>query len=1109
MGTVNFTEQCTPFSSLQNVENTNINSSRSGTQTIATISINGTLYPINVDVSTITSVYDVINAINADPVVGALVTASAEYDATTGDGKIVVVGKSDSVANVVIVDDSTFILNWLYTDADANGNLAYISPIKVQTTTNGVVGGFLNQLEPKPAVPALDQVYIPLHTEIVSDFPVISSQYWVENVNNIDSNEVVSGVATGTHQTTNDSVGYFISHAGRCVTVTAKYLGGEQTNSLVSSYGTGGILHLPPMPDTWLTPESDPYTYSASIAVSPVDGSVYVKIVSEANVTIEGNSTHRSSTVITKYDRTLTTHEWDRLVSYSDVPNPMFGRTIPTMDRSDGGIAIDSSGNIVIAIALVDFYEDAYGGGVFVEPATLVMKFQPNGDELWRLPIPHTKSVDTYWQQPWGNVRISPTQDVDWRYTPCLCIQPQTNNIFVSVGTSVLWIEPNSNIAAGLGIGHTSLQQGDVICDIAVGGMNLYVMLNNHTSPYDYYGLPAATLIKFNLNQDFFNSMVFTHDAWSIGRASERYTAGASGPNPFSQPTKIVVDSTDDNIVYGVTALRLHGPDYYTGYAAGDITLFSIDTSSDVVWASDFKQSVLNGAHWPRAVNFTEDAWTGQASIALSAQGVVVTLPLLSTADVDPGEAAEEAKQGTQMYISKSSATSYAGSELAYTDVTADMDFTSGHIIDVVPLIVPYGLTSLMSLTTVISTTSSNVVGTEQSIFTTTPLPPYEATVTPSLHVQNIAAIGELQLLGLFTAPTSLRGSATDQKGMIRIGNDGIYCCTADYTTGTPNIWSYSPFAGGASIRDIPPGYNPNNGRIVGGPADVVGDVYAFNSGMALVCVGEYNGTSEIWKAIGPTYSTSDFTVNRSINYNTGIDARYWPTGRYLTQYDVNLQVIPKTTSTPSYIYNQSLIYLYLSSNPSGTVYTIFGTSASTLQMMGYAWDYVNGWYINIVNESLQKVRIIPPSSGVIAGGVTTLRPNESMTLQFIGYYGGNYQFAVVSRSANKPYVMQANSNTSPTLDFELSNQFHITLTNSYSVPALARPYSSWVNGDVVEIFIKQQVGFSYTTTWDTSYKFAGGTAPTAPTSGNMHVVRAVRMPSGYFACTVTLNVPA
>ena len=96
----------------------------------------------------------------------------------------------------------------------------------------------------------------------------------------------------------------------------------------------------------------------------------------------------------------------------------------------------------------------------------------------------------------------------------------------------------------------------------------------------------------------------------------------------------------------------------------------------------------------------------------------------------------------------------------------------------------------------------------------------------------------------------------------------------------------------------------------------------------------------------------------------------------------------------------------------------------------------------------------------------------------------GNFEFGSVSVSgfaATTP-VAVAFSATAMTVNCALSNVFTTTFTANVTV---APTISSPADGQTINWFITQDATGSRTITWPTSFKWAGGSAPTLSTAAN------------------------
>lgn len=60
-----------------------------------------------------------------------------------------------------------------------------------------------------------------------------------------------------------------------------------------------------------------------------------------------------------------------------------------------------------------------------------------------------------------------------------------------------------------------------------------------------------------------------------------------------------------------------------------------------------------------------------------------------------------------------------------------------------------------------------------------------QSNASKRIAVGNLAA----SITTLSSAPSTAKGAAGDKYGSIRLDTNYLYVCTADYTTGTANIW--------------------------------------------------------------------------------------------------------------------------------------------------------------------------------------------------------------------------------------------------------------------------------------------------------------------------------
>lgn len=898
------------------------------------ITVDGTTYVVVGTPNAIQRVSDLINAIN-NSAAGDHVTASVTYNAEKTTYQVTLTANSTAIPSITVANNSSLIFaRGVLNQSDPTGEYANgVDSIEVIPVSDPE---FLDQIEPKNEGDVLERVFLPIHTRITSDEPELDINYWANYIHNTDHREMTPvSVAAATHPTTGEPVVYimYIATHDCFITIECRYANGVNKGTLVS-----GINNQVTLPATNLnnidTYYGVPKVYSGTLVYDPVLDRLYTKVIVGGqfytNTQYSNNGTFMEIMCVPR-DLDIANITWTLNLNMGTSNNVPQGNGI--YQRSDGGLVVDSSGNI-IAVACIAAYQDDPGtsnGDPDVTPGFSLYKINPTGNILW------TKNVYSEWYTSNTNGVITVVPDLPhapfdshYPFSATIDVKPNgdiyvghcvTLHKFNTNGLNV-WAKyfPAFQPSHDVFVDHTNtpiptvysyisgvqVHPTENVIYVATGGA-LVTSTNNTTRVIptifkiadsnvgDYTPILGAFCFSPLSSVDIRMSAPFyTYEYWLNGGLSFKLNAATDsifattktsmyGDPDTSTPAKglvvakitastmslvwaydnAIVDwfgGNTDPLIYLDGPIPMHG---YDGPYGGYINFDVVTDSNDV----------------PTAVTFGTPMWYNLNTNAAPARGGWVITQSIDTPPI--------------------SSVTTGDIQYAFTDVTArhaSWNTTALSIIDMGAMSAHNGTSVnvpaayynvLAQLSTGVSRTPINISPWMKNwLFT---LPPMTASVTPSLYVDNIARVGELQLGGVLPAPSVSTGTAADKKGMLRVNADGIFYCTADYDGSTP-IWKTVLFDGDEpKFRTIPPGVT--NGIITGGPADKVGEIYITPKGIMLVCVGEYNGTSSTWAAGLPAVSPG-VRFTPTFNTDTSLaQPEYWPTGEYVSEYDVTLYV--------------------------------------------------------------------------------------------------------------------------------------------------------------------------------------------------------------------------
>lgn len=909
----------------------------SAIQPIMTIVVDGVPFIVTGSMDTVPDMASLIASINNSRA-GEFVIASVARDAQTNEFYLAINARVPSVASITVLNDQTLLFNRV-TPPSNGGSISgdfitSVAAIEV-IESNPVIG---DQIEPKNDGSVLERVYLPLHTRITSDEPVVDINYWASYTHNTGSFSMnPSSIATSYHPVTNEPVVYalYIDNSRGNLIIECRYADGVKGGQLVSDMNSR--MAFVPLPSEFIDlHHSTAITIlSSTIVYAENTGDLYIKSIVGGQV-LDGKSS--SCVAITKLNRNLNLDSisWTRLIfrnlyGYSPVRNGLH-------QRSDGGLLVDADNNLIVACNLNVFIEPLNGGAGTAGyiPAVELMKINgSNGDVEWLRMLLSDRFVSNG-DGPTSTLdHFVPQPSLHYSVPACLDINA-AGDIFVghasllhkfsSTGNNI-WSKffptaaPNTMLSgiynectfsyiSGVQVHKTT---GEIFVAIA-GAVN---HVSNPTSAHaTIYKMPDVNTGNTTGIPDAFR---FTQLNYARESRTWNNTWGL-----MREAVVIKLDSAT-NALYAATRVHSHNGDVARGMTVAKIntTDMTLQWSYDTAFTEFFGKSCQdNDVHVPRDIfqldgpmsyaegytnfDFVRDDHDNVTSVCYCVPMLYPTNE--NNPNHPPPPVAHRggwlvAQSPTAMPIATGGTRiKYEHIETTQADIALNQLFVDDGYNDpdlqyavngMVSLIldIHYGTLDYIA-NSPSHTYTTNPSPTQQFLFT---LPPMTSTITPSLYVDNIARVGELQLGGIIAPPTSLVGSVADKKGSFRVSDAGIFYCTADYD-GTTEIWKTVPFGGGIAFRTIPPGVNPNTGVVTGGPADKIGELYISAEGTILMCYAAYNGTDETWMPVGIP-QTSGLSITQYPNYTyDDTNADYWPDGAYLSQYYIRLSLIGEYT---------------------------------------------------------------------------------------------------------------------------------------------------------------------------------------------------------------------
>lgn len=877
-------------------------------QPIMTIVVDGTPYLVSGSNQNNPTVADIIDTINASTA-GQFVFASPQLNVQTGFYELSIVPRVTTVTTLSVLNDQTLIFNRAQLPQSSSASGTFVTSVGAVSATPRSFA-LNDQLEPKNTGSVLEQVHIPLHTEIISDDVVVDINYWANLKADVTDtyDSAASSVVTVPHPTTSEPLVYASYIAGDHVLIEARYASGARAGQLASN-GVNGPLGILPIHSSWY----DAYwgnakVLSATLAYNPRNGQLILKSILSGMMYVDANLPSQSTTVLTvcEIDKLLTTDvSWYAMYAHDDLMNKLstgFG----SYQRSEGGVAFDNDNNIVVVSNIMIPRTNAYFGTQETAPGLDIIKLSSTGTELWSNIIESGQYVDTdvndVYTIPGGGYSSNAT----FSELPASVAIASDGSIFASHGRLFHKITSTGDLVwtkefDQLNINGLSSGAARYISSILVHPQTGHIFVG-------IAGFPDATsealisgIVKFTDTV-----AVGASDAVGMTWFQPQVVAGFDAPWTsgdrfyMHMPLVMKLDVSSDRI-YAATVVRDNGS---TGRVTGDITISAINaTTMDIVWTNDVSISALDIANDNVYLSGTmqisssfDEQHTGYTTLDV-VQSQNNTTGICYCAPLYIGEGNVSTTRPGGLVVSQfddhpTVASRITGNDARYmfndnTNIDIEWDIsnqrpTAVSVWNGTPIAAdPTTHITYVRHITNAGSTSVSFNGYTDKFWT---LPPINVVNNDSLYVKNIAEVGELVLGGLMDTPTSLVGSPADRTGAFRVDNTGMFYCHSAYD-GATEIWAKVPFgAAGGRIRTTLPGFNPNNGNVIGCPGDVAGDIFVLPT-CVLRCVADYDGTSQIWEPIVPvmsnglTYSyTTDWTYDSS-------DPVSWPKGAHITQY--------------------------------------------------------------------------------------------------------------------------------------------------------------------------------------------------------------------------------
>lgn len=885
-------------------------------ENIITIIINDVNYPVTAVLpagTTAITMQSVVDIINNDPDVSPLVIASIEMNATGTEPVLVLRGRSVTAGFITFNNDLTFVGNW-----GPDNVVQDINGTTVDITNGAVPGQAIEMLEPKPANPAFDEVYIPYHTEVVSDDPTLSINYWANlKYDTLDNaNSVVTSVVSAKHPETNEDIVYiaYINYAD--VVIEARYANGANSGQLVTGL-TNNKVGFQPMPNGWVDSYwTAPRVLSATLVYDSVTGRLFLKSIVSGAIYAESSYAAVNTSVLSvcELDPSLSeTVQWVRTIAHDplqNVPQAGFG----VFQRSDGGFVIDNDHNLIVACNVLIPLTDSYYGTQSWAPGVEISKMMPNGSLVWSQIIEtgqyYDPILDENYQIPEGGY----VQQSDRFFImPANVAVGGDNSIYVSHGTCFHKLDSDGGTIWTKEFDQLSLGN---VASIA----RLVTDIQVHPTTHDVYvavsGFPTLSesvtaIFKFP-DTSIGESTEATGAVWlspTFDATSEPW--GGASQYCLYVPVSMKLDTNLNQLVVAA-ALQHHGFDGYTSVPAGQMSVIAINvTNMSIAWSTDTSIAAVSGYTDVELFPLIASTWFDRQNVGYSAfdfirDGAGLATSVCYGAPLYIGEGAQGNISPAGLVVAQTIVSSTVADNLTDAAAAVRYKFESHTAYDVSantsfsvqmannPVIAYNGVPMIANEVTYstwtrfdTATTLNNTLYTQYNDFTWI-LPPASSYNKTSMYVKNIAEIGELIINGEIPAPTSLVGTALDRAGSFRPSADGLFYCTADYDGSTP-VWKKLPFgATGGRIKLDPIGYNNNMGTIAGCPTDQVGDIFVMDN-VVLVCTDPYDGTNNIWNPVLPTYGTGMVvSTNRFTTYDSS-RPDLWPHNYYLNGYTVTI----------------------------------------------------------------------------------------------------------------------------------------------------------------------------------------------------------------------------
>lgn len=1097
---------------------------------IITLIINGVNYPVTsvLPASSAITMQAIVDIINNDATVGPLVTASIEMDTVGNVPVLRLRGKTTDIQTVNFLNDLSFIANW-----GPDNVVQDIESTHLDVSSQSTPSVEVKMLEPKPSS-EFDEVYIPYHTEVVSDDPILDINFWanLKYDTQDNANSVPCSVVAAKHPETGVDIVYIVYINYGDILIEARYANGSNSGQQVTGL-TNSVVGIQPLPQGWIdTYWVTPRILSATLAYNNTTGRLFLKTIVSGAIYAESEFSAVNTTVLAvcELDPYLSPDLlWTHTTAHDTIQNVVqagFG----VYQRSDGGFVIDNDHNLVIACNVLIPQTDSYYGTQAFAPGVEITKMNPSGGLLWQEIIESGQYIDNDTQTAYQIEAGDYVQQADRFFCmPANVAVSSTNDIFIAHGTCFhkissigmpQWTKEFDQLSLGV------ITVGRLVTDIQVHPTNgdVYVACCG----FPLAGQSVGAIIKFTDD-----NTGITQDSVGVTWLSEQpYRISEPwGNNTIYEayvPISMKLNAQTDRL-FVATQLTKHGFDSYSSTPSGDITVVSIDVATmSIYWSSDASISSV-GAQTDLALAgpMMVSSWFDRQNFGYTAfdfiktgtdvTGICYGVPLYI------GEGAQGQVSPTGVVVAQTPAGATVANNTSDASAEAHYAFASNTLQDIaangsfklqLPTVTVYNgvpiVTDGGTYTTWHRTSNNNTVANvayDQYIDFTWILPPTTSYNKTSMFVKNIAEVGELILGGGIAPPTSAAGTALDRQGAFRASVNGLHYCTADYD-GATAIWKTLPFdVSSGRVKLDPICYNPNTSTLCGCPSDKPGDVYVMDNAV-FYCTGEYDGTNGIWDPVLPMIGTG---LSLSTSINTAYDPSnpaLWPTNYYMNSYPVTISAAQTSTPSGYTIFNQ---YTYLNaSDPHGRNYASNVTADSYITWNGSYYEWASGYTVSITNATSNTttgtyIQLTPPSGAVFAAGVSPyLRAGESITLMRSPTDQGTWN-AISRQSPIR--TITANASAGIAIDPRRSYRYKITMNTNYTVP-YPSSYSP-IDGEQFTLSVYNNAT-AYTCSWSSSYRWAGGTAPAALTSNRMHIVTFTYIATGGFwvGTVVAQNVP-